>query len=389
MPWQEVQTMELREQFVRRASEEGVSMTAVCAEFQISRKTGYKWFGRYQAQGPAGLLDHSRRPQRTPTRTPAVVEQQVLLERDRHPAWGARKLAHVLARRGLADVPSISTITAILTRHGRIDPVEAVKHRAYQRFEAVAPNALWQLDFKGYRPLSTGTGSCHPLSVLDDHSRWVVGLVACGNQQTATVQQALIGLFREVGLPQRILTDNGPPWGSRHPNSLTRLEVWLLRLGITIGHGRPWHPQTQGKVERFHRTLSTELGLTWPAADLVTCQARFDAWRSVYNHERPHEALGMAVPASRYRPSPRPYPEQLNAFEYGPGAITRIVQANGWLHYLGGQYRLSHALHGERVALRPSAADGVLQVLLGCHQVAILDLRHGAMDAIIRIRKVL
>lgn len=236
--------------------------------------------------------------------------------------------------------------------------------------------------------MSTGSGDCHPLSVLDDHSRWLVGLVACGNQQTQTVQRALTRLFREVGLPARILTDNGPPWGSRHPNSLTRLEVWLLRLGITVGHGRPWHPQTQGKVERFHRTLRTELGSTWPAADLPTCQRCFDVWRSVYNHERPHEALGMAVPASRYVPSPRPYPEQLHPFEYGPAAVTRIVQANGWLHYLGGRYRISHALRGERVAVRESDTDGVLQIVFGSHQVAILDLRSGARDATIRIRKV-
>lgn len=387
MPWQEVATVTLREQFVEAALEEDVTMAALCRQFQISRKTGYKWLGRYQAVGASGLQDRSRRPHRSPQQTPAEVEQQVLLERDRHPAWGARKLATVLERRGMA-IPALSTITAILERHGRLDPLEASKHRPYQRFEATRPNELWQLDFKGWRALPAGAGRCHPLSVLDDHSRWLVGLVACGNQQEVTVRSVLIRLFQETGMPERVLTDNGQPWGTGQPNSLTSLEVWLLRLGITVSHGRAWHPQTQGKVERLHRTLAAEVGDWWSEPDLACCQARFDAWRTVYNLQRPHDALGLAVPESRYAPSVRCYPERLPTIDYGPGATVRTVQANGWLHYQGQRSRLSRALRGQRVALRPTITDGVLAIVYCQHQVAQLDLRAGAPAVLIRIRKV-
>ena len=194
MPWQEVATVTLREQFVAAVRSGEVSMAAVCRQFQISRKTGYKWLARYHAEGTGGLQNRSRRPHRSPERTTAAVEQQVLRVRDRHPAWGARKIAAVLERQGLV-VPAVSTITAILARHGRLDPQESYKHRAYQRFMAPHPNAMWQLDFKGWRALPAGQGSCHPLSVLDDHSRWLAGLVACGNQQETTVRTALITRF--------------------------------------------------------------------------------------------------------------------------------------------------------------------------------------------------
>lgn len=387
MPWQEVATVTLREQFIAAALTGDQPMSVVCRQFQISRKTGYKWLARYRAEGVSGLQDRSRRPHQSPERTAATVEQQVLLVRDRHPAWGARKIAAVLARQGV-DVPAVSTITAILDRHGRLDPQERAKHRAYQRFMAPHPNALWQLDFKGWRALSSGQGSCHPLSVLDDHSRWLVGLVACDNQQESTVRRALIRLFEETGMPERLLADNGPPWGTGHPNSLTELEVWLLRLGITVTHGRPRHPQTQGKVERLHRTLGLEVGDWWNTADLAGCQGRFDTWRTLYNQERPHEALGMAVPASRYVPSARPYPQRLPPIDYGPGTTVRTIQANGWLHFQGQRYRISRALRGQPVALRPTSTDGVLSVVYCQHQVAQLDLRADTPEVLIRVRKV-
>lgn len=387
MPWQEVETVTLRDAFVAAALEEDANVAALCRQYQISRKTGYKWINRVEAEGQAGLQDRSRRPHRSPGKTPAAVEQQVLAIRDQHPKWGARKLAAVLTRGG-GPVPAVSTITAILDRHGRLDPEASRKHRPYQRFEASQPNALWQVDFKGWRSLATEASRCHPLSVLDDHSRWLVGLVACGNQQEGTVRTALIRLFRETGMPERMLADNGQPWGNAQPNSLTSLEVWLLRLGITVTHGRPRHPQTQGKVERMHRSLGLEVGDWWTEPDLASCQVRFDSWRRLYNQERPHEALEMAVPASRYVPSPRLYPEQLPPIDYGPGATVRKVQAGGWMHYRGAGYRVSQALRGQPVALRPTEQDGVLSVVYGQYQVGLLNLDDPQPRVQIQIRKV-
>lgn len=375
MPWKDLSIMEQRHEFVRRAQLPGSNRRALCREFGISPKTGYKWLARDQASDAAGLADHSRRPQQSPRRTPEGMETAILALRDQT-GWGGRKLRRRLQDLGRCAVPSASTITAILRRHGRRDPAERVTHRPYQRFAYAEPNGLWQMDFKGYRHLTSGTGSCHPLSVLDDASRYLLTLTACGDQRTSTVQSQLIRLFREVGLPQRLLTDNGPPWGSGHLGTITVLEVWLLRLGIDVLHGRPWHPQTQGKVERIHRTLSTELGNTWVTTDLAASQAVLSGWQTVYNQERPHEALGLAVPASRYVTSSRPYPEVVPDLDYGPGAIVRKVQIDGSLHYEGRTYQLSRGLRGQPLAIRPSTIDGVWQAVLASRVVGWLDLRH-------------
>lgn len=374
MPWQEQSTMSLRYEFVRLAGREGANVQELCRRFGISRQTGYKWLRRYRQDGPAGLADRPRRPHRAPGQTAPAVEAQVVALRDRHPAWGGRKLRARLLAQGLADAPSASTITVILRRHGRLDPAEAARHAAWQRFEHPAPNDLWQMDFKGHIPLAAGR--CHPLTVLDDHSRFALGVVACPDERDATVRAALTALFRRYGLPWRILTDNGPPWGTPHPaQALTALSVWLLRLGVAVSHGRPHHPQTQGKAERFHRTLAAELLHPYRYADLAACQRAFDAWRHVYNLERPHQALGLAVPASRYQPSPRPFPEVLPPVEYGPDDIVRIVHRSGQVLYRNRAHFVSQALRGQRVALRPTQVDGVLAVYFCQHRMGELDLR--------------
>ena len=203
-----------------------------------------------------------------------------------HPAWGGRKIAAVLKREG-AKAPSASTITEILRRAGALTGPGAGEARAWTRFEHPSPNDLWQMDFKGHFALEQGR--CHPLTVLDDHSRYALEIGACGNEQTATVQDRLTAVFRRYGLPWRILADNGPPWGtSGSPQRHTPLTVWLLDLGVAVSHGRPFHPQTQGKDERFHRTLKAEVLDGRSFKRLATAQAAFDAWRQVYNAKRPH-----------------------------------------------------------------------------------------------------
>lgn len=373
MPWQEVSTVSLRQEFVMLASVEGANVRALCRRYTISPRTGYKWLGRYRRQGRAALTDRSRRPHRSPTRTPPALEQAVLAVRAAHPVWGARKLRAVLQAAGHPALPSPSTVTAILRRHGQLPPAAATPPRAWQRFEHDAPNRLWQMDFKGHFALLAGR--CHPLTVLDDHSRFAVGLQACGDQTGQTVQARLTACLRRYGLPEAILVDNGPPWGSDAAHPHTPLTAWLLRLGVRVLHTRPYHPQTQGKDERFHRTLKAEVLGTRVLRDLPHCQREFDRWRDVYNLERPHDALGLAVPASRYRASPLAFPEILPPIEYGPGALVRKVAEGGEISYRNQPFRVGRAFCGYPVALRPTLVDGVLDVFF-CHQkVAQINLR--------------
>jgi transposase InsO family protein len=210
-------------------------------------------------------------------------------------------------------VPAASTIGAILQRCGRIAPEESEKHRAYKSFEADEPNELWQIDFKGHFPLRLG-GRCYPLTVLDDHSRFLLGLRACADQRSQSVEAALTMILRCYGLPKKMIFDNGSPWGSGALRPYTALGVWLLRLGIKVSHSRPYHPQTLGKDERLHRTLKAEV-LREELADQASAQRAFDAFRERYNHYRPHESLGQKPPVTRYRPSEREYPERMSPIE--------------------------------------------------------------------------
>jgi len=358
------------------AQQEGANIRALCRQFGISPKTGYKLLQRYAALGESGLADRSRRPTHSPRRTGVALEQAVLSLRDQHPAWGGRKLAARLHALGHADVPSPSTITAILRRHGRINPAESLRHQAWHRFEHALPNDLWQMDFKGH--VAMRTGRCHPLTVLDDHSRYAVCLRACLNEQTATVQAALTDTFRRYGLPWRMTMDNGARWGDDGVNPHTPLTVWLLRLGIKISHSRPYHPQTQGKDERFHRTLKAELLAHEVFADHAAAQRRFDAWRDLYNLQRPHQALDLQPPISRYQPSTRLFPDVLPAIEYGPDDQVRKVQDKGEFSFQGRTWKVAKAFHGYPVGLRPSTQDGCFNVYFCQHKIASINLHESS-----------
>ena len=366
MPWKEVSLMSLRKEFVSLALVEGCNFFRLCIRFGISRKAGYKWIKRYLVEGIEGLSDRSRRPKTSPTKTPDEVEEKVLGIRKNHPAWGGRKIAARLKAMGMKEVPAASTITAILRRRGYIDPEESLKHQPWQRFEAEAPNDLWQMDFKGH--FKVVEGRCHPLTVLDDHSRYALCLQACLNETGMVVQQHLKEAFRCFGLPHQILVDNGSPWGLDAGHPYTRVTVWLMRLGIVVIHSRSYHPQTLGKDERFHRTLNAEVLKYCGHMDMEVCQKRFDKWRELYNTERPHEALGMAVPASRYCLSVRSFPETLPSIEYGPDDQVRKVQDGGKISYRNREYRLPRAFRGQRVALRPTQLDGIMDVYF-CNQI--------------------
>lgn len=282
MPWREVSKMEQRREFVRLAMQEAVNRRELCRRFEIHPDTGYKWLGRFVADEE--LVDRSRRPHSSPGRTAAAIEDRILSVRDAHPAWGARKIVRCLEREGLV-CPAHSTVHEILRRHDRIVAPPGGP-AAQQRFEKPAPNLLWQMDFKGWLPLANGS-RCHPLTVLDDHSRYSLCLEACANEQANTVQSRLELTFRHYGLPDAVFVDNGAPWGDSSGHRWTRFAVWLLKLGVDVLHSRPYHPQSRGKNERFHRTLKAEVFAFKRFRDLVEVQRALDRWRTVYNLDRP------------------------------------------------------------------------------------------------------
>ena len=373
--WKEVvETVGFRKEIVTLASQPGANIRELCRRFKVSAKTMYKWIGRYRAEGEAGLQNRSRRPHRSPGRMGRVLERKILSMRKKNRGWGARKIGNRLEVLGTANVPVPSAIHRVLQRNGAIDPAESRKHQAWKRFEHEAPNQLWQMDFKGWFRTNDGM-PCHPLTVLDDHSRYVVCLEACRNQQVETVQQKLTKTFRRYGLPERMTMDNGSPWGGDDGSGYTPLTVWLVRLGVVVSHSAPYHPQTQGKDERFHRTLGAEL-LRWHQfRNLEHVQRRLQPYRDIYNHERPHQALGMKVPASRYQISGRRFPEKLPLIEYDSPDTVRWVQIKGHISYEGKRILVGKAFRGYPVAIRATAEDGVCEIYF-CHQrVRRIDLR--------------
>ena len=359
--------MRLRREIIELSTQEGANRRALCRRFGISPKTACKWLRRARQPDAPDLVDRSRRPHHSPARTVPVIEAAVLGVRAQHPAWGGRKIARRLADLAMAHLAP-STVTGILHRHGCLTEATGAPSVAWVRVEHPEPNQLWQIDFKGY--FDTARERCHPLTLLDDHSRFNLTLHACQRTGASSIEPLLSAVFRRYGLPVRINGDNGAPWGAPREaaHGLSRLVVWLIRIGVSVSHSRPYHPQTNGKDERFHRSLQAEVLNGRGFADLAAVQRAFDDWRTVYNCERPHEALGLATPASRYRPSPREFPEQLPAIEYGPNDTVYRVPPNGWLRIAGRRVKVSNALTGLPIGVRSSTTEeGVLDFYF-CHQ---------------------
>lgn len=371
MPWRELTPVSQRKDFVYLAKQGRVSFSELCRRFEISRPTGYKWLERELKGEP--LADRSRKPRSNPRKTPQPIEDTIISMRTKYPAWGGRKIYHRLTKLGYVDLPQPSTITDILRRNGLIHPDESIKHKAFQRFEMELPNQLWQMDFKGYFGLPEG-GYCHPLTVIDDHSRFLLGLEACVNQRKETVQDRLTTIFRQYGLPDRMLMDNGSPWGDSGESHHTVFTAWLVRLDIKVSHGRPYHPQTQGKDERLHRTLKDELLTRKSLANLVVCQKEFDDWRKIYNYERPHESLKMETPSFCYSVSTKPFPEQLPPIVYDTDFIVRKVDATGRIYFHNRDFRVGKAFRHNPVGLKPAEIDGTFDVYFCNQVVAQIDL---------------
>ena len=373
MPFEKRTVMNQKKEFVELALQSAISFSELCRRFNISRRTGYKWLDRYKQLGDQGLFEFSRRPKDQPGRISSEIEKQIIVLRQDNPEWGAKKIYRLL-QNGVFDgvypftkVPARSTINRVLNRNGLIKKEKSEQSKSYIRFEHDKPNDLWQMDFKGYFVM-LNKRVCHPLTITDDHSRYNITLAACTNQTYVTVKKELEKVFNKYGLPKKILTDNGSPWGttgsytSEGLRSYTKLEKWLMILNVNVIHGRPFHPQTQGKEERFHRTLKTELLKYELFNNIKNSQLKFDCWRSKYNHYRPHEAIDFDVPDKRYTPSERSYNEKLCTVEYNRSDIKRKVTEGGTINYKGKKYRVGKAFAGEYVALRPTMKDGILSV---------------------------
>jgi transposase InsO family protein len=372
MPWKKVTVMEEKEKFIETYKSWKGSFRILCKQFGISTKTGYKLINRYNQLGQEGLKEQSRRPKCSPNKTKLSIENLLVKTRQLYPGWGGEKIKHYLEKKGYKELPREKTIDRILKRYGLITAEESEKHKSWKRFEHENPNDLWQMDFKGH--FKVGERRCHPLTLLDDHSRYSLLIKACENERKDTVETALIEVFREYGLPRRMTMDNGSPWGYSGDQMYTTLSAWLIRLGIYVSHSRPNHPQTQGKLERFHRTLKLELLKGYSFANLEEAQEGFDGWRKLYNEERPHAAINYDVPLKRYRASERCYPQTLLPIEYDESFIVRKVQQDGIIYYKGKEYRVGQAFGGNRVGLKESD-DGLIDVFF-CHQrVVKIDLR--------------
>jgi transposase InsO family protein len=374
--WTPKELMDIKREFVELALQEGANRRELCRRFGISAKTGYALLARYAQEGTAAYTPRSRRPHSSPARTLPDTEKAVTALRGEHPAWGGRKIARRLADLGMNNAPPASTITAILHRHGLITPAASLAAQHWQRFEHDRANVLWQIDFKGY--FETAGGKCHPLTLLDDHSRFSLALQACARPDTPSVCGHLTDVFERYGLPLRINADNGGPWGSPRlaGHGLSELSVWLIRLGIRVSHSAPYHPQTNGKIERFHRSLKAEVLAGRSFADLRQAQSAFELWRSLYNQQRPHDALGLQTPASRYCASPTPYPTALPPIEYPQQDTVALVKWNGEVHFRGSKLRVSSALLRLPIAFRADPQhDGCYDVFFCHHRFMRLDLK--------------
>lgn len=369
MSWKEKTVEQSREEFVLAALCGEDSISELCRKAGISRPTAYKWIRRYQAGEP--LSDRSHTTRDHPNRTPPETEALILEARTQHPTWGGRKLIRYLQDKGYQNLPAASTATEILKRGGRISPEESEAHKPYRRFQKEEPNQLWQMDFKGHFAMADGR-RCHPLTMSDDCSRKLLCLDAYDNERWKSVERSLLRVFSEYGLPDAILSDNGPPWAD-HTNGYTPYEIWMMQLGILPMHGRALHPQTQGKEERFHRTLKEDVLKRYTIRDLVEAQSIFDHYREEYNVERPHAALNYDVPEKHYRSSARKLPSTWGEPEYDAGATLRKVNCKGYLSIQKHRYYLSESFAGKYVELF-FRSENKVRVCYGAYKIAKINL---------------
>ena len=350
------------------------NFSALCREFGVTRRTGQKWVDRYKECQP--LTDRSRRPHTSPSRTPEEIEFLILELRAGNPGWGARTIRDVLLAEGHRNIPCAKTVNNILNRYGCISPEESQKRKPFVRFEKELCNQMWQVDFKGEFRMEDGK-YCYPLDIIDDHSRYAIKIAP--HLSTANVViPVFTDAFREFGLPDSILSDNGAQFAG-FKKGYTQFERWLMDLDILPIHGRIKHPQTQGKIERFHRTMKQEPLNHTVMANIADAQNKFAVWRDKYNNIRPHEALGMKRPGDVYAHSQRQYNENIPKYEYS-GAY-HVIKVNSWgyVRFDKWQVYLSETMIDQYIEFRPSP-DG--KTFMACYRnfkIAEFDTEDGQL----------
>jgi putative transposase len=377
MPWQETRPMDQRLQFVADAERATYDMTMLCARYGVSRKTGYKWLARYEADGPRGLYERSHAPHRCPQRIDDALAELLLATRRGHPTWGPAKLLQYLTPRHPRRTawPAVSTVADLLKRHGLVKTRRRrrpVTHPGTVPIVTTAPNDLWTADFKGQFRTRDGV-YCYPLTIADQHTRYLLRVDALRSVRVAGALQRFEHAFREYGLPGAIRTDNGVPFANTGLHGLTQLSVWWLRLGITHQRILPGRPQQNGAHERMHKTLKAE-ACRPPRGSLGAPPRAIHAIRAEYNAERPHTALGGHPPASQYAGSPRPYPDRLPPLEYPGHFLVKRVTSAGTFRFKDRLLFIANALQTHHIGLEESDA-GIWSIYLGSVLLARLDER--------------
>lgn len=373
MPWESKTVEELRKEFVI-AAEHTHNFSSLCREFGTTRKTGYKWLSRYKSGQP--LTDQSKCPSVVANHTPPETERLIIDLRSDNPGWGAKTIKKVLENQGNENIPCVKTVNNILNRYGCISAEKSLKHKPFKRFERSKCNELWQTDFKGEFQMMDGK-YCYPLDILDDHSRYLIKIkpyLGTGNVVKSTFEAA----FNEYGMPDAILSDNGAQFaGFRH--GYTQFEKWLMNHDVLPIHGRIKHPQTQGKIERFHRTLKDELLKHKTFSDINEADRQLQMWREKYNNIRPHEALGMQCPSDIYTPSERIYHDKVEKYEYSGQYHVIKVNSWGYARFDKWQVYLSETMIGEHIEFRPNPHGDSFIACYRNYKIAEFDVQTGKL----------
>lgn len=372
MPW-ECKTVEEQRREFAEAAKETKNFSALCREFGITRKTGYKWVERYKEN--ADLLDKSRKPFTVTNRTPIETEERIVVLRAENPGWGAKKLKEVLERQG-HEIPCVKTVNNILNRYGCISAEESRKHQAFTRFEKEHCNEMWQTDFKGEFRMADNN-YCYPLNIFDDHSRFVIKIAPALSTANKVIP-AFRSAFCEYGMPNSVLSDNGAQFAGFR-QGYTRFEKWLMNHDVLPIHGRIKHPQTQGKIERFHRTMQEELLKHTVMENIDDANNKFQLWREKYNNIRPHEALGMKCPAEVYIPSSRAYSDEVSPYEYGGQFHVIKVNSWGYARFDKWQVYLSETMINEYIEFRPNPHGDSFIVCYRNFKIAEVDTLSGKL----------
>ncbi len=347
MPWKETRLETMREEFVKRVLAHEKSKSALCREYGISRPTGDKWIARYLAGDK--LKDLSRAPKSRPNKTDPEIEKKIVEYREQYPAIGAVKMRRIMENDNYTGLPSARTFNEIFKRNGLITKEASEAATPYEHFEKSYPNEMWQADFKGHFAMKNGI-RCHPLNIVDDYSRMNLCCEPLLSETYTEIKPCMERIFQEYGMPFSFLCDNGNLWGTQQSTGFTNFEVWLMELGVLSLHGRIPHPQTQGKEERFNGSFTRECLKYHSIQDQADVVRIFSEYRDFYNNVRPHMALNLEVPASRYNPSQRKYPSKITEWEYSNDLKVHNVKSTGYISIRGQGYFLSEAFGNKQIA---------------------------------------